>query len=243
MPSLLQPFCSVPAHQTKSADFRAPITIADAVNADRTEIYALRHRVYALELGQHAADSSQQLSDALDAYNFYLKACVDGRIAGFVSITPPGRRYSVDKYFQRDAFPFTFDNRLYEVRLLTVLPAYRGSPIAVLLMYAALRWIEARGGSRIVAIGRREILSLYRKVGLQPLGRSTQSGAVTYDLLTGTVAELRQLAEHRQDTLRRLAGQTGGSACHFFQLARAITAEHFSKRSAKSSITSSVSKR
>src|SRR5262249_30515207 len=97
---------------------------------------------------------------------------------------------------------------VYEVRLLTVLPAYRNLAIAALLMYAALRWIEARGGSRIVAIGRREILGLYKKAGLRPLGPSTKSGAVTYDLLTSTVAELRQLANRRQVALRWLGRRT-----------------------------------
>ena len=62
-------------------------------------------------------------------------------------------------------------------------------------MYAALRWIEAQGGSQIVAIGRHKI-SLYRKAGLRSLGRSVKSGAVTYELLTATVSEIRQQAEH-----------------------------------------------
>jgi ribosomal protein S18 acetylase RimI-like enzyme len=155
-----------------------------------------------LELHQHEANSAKQLSDPLDARNFYLKACVKGRIVGFVSITPPGGRYSVDKYFQREVFPFTFDERLYEVRLLTVLPIFRRSTIAPLLMYAALRSIEARGGSRIVAIGRRDVISLYRRAGLKPLGHSTQSGAVTYDLLAATVADLREMADHGHASLR-----------------------------------------
>jgi histidinol-phosphate/aromatic aminotransferase/cobyric acid decarboxylase-like protein/GNAT superfamily N-acetyltransferase len=205
MPSASLPRRLSPAHEAKTIGLHTPITIAEARKADRPEIYALRHRVYALELGQHAANSAQQLSDPLDVYNVYLKACVDGRIAGFVSITPPGRRYSVDKYFQREVFPFPFDDRLYEVRLLTVLPVYRRSTIAALLMYAALRLLESRGGSRVVAIGRREIISLYRKAGLQLLGHSTQSGAVTYDLLSGTVAELRKIANRHMGTLRRLA--------------------------------------
>jgi len=204
----LFPSAFVPAQATKPFGRRSPITIAEANNADRSEIYALRHQVYALELGQHAANITEQLTDALDAHNIYLKACVDGSIAGFVSITPPGNHYSVDKYFQRDVFPFVFHNQVYEVRLLTVPPAYRNLAIAPLLMYAALRWIEARGGSRIVAIGRREIIGLYKKAGLRPLGHSTKSGAVTYDLLTSTVAELRQFANRRQLALRWLGRRT-----------------------------------
>jgi hypothetical protein len=52
-----------------------------------------------------------------------------------------------------------------------------------------------------VAIGRREVLSLYRKAGLQPLHRTAQSGAVTYDLLTAVVADLRQSMARRKKML------------------------------------------
>jgi len=58
-------------------------------------------------------------------------------------------------------------------------------------MYAALRWVEAHGGERIVAIGRREILDLYLRVGLEPVGIAIQSGAVSYELLQATVDALR----------------------------------------------------
>jgi len=155
---------------TEQLDLLPKISISLAEDADRPAIYALRHQVYALELGQHAANADEQLSDSLDAYNIYLKASVGGRIAGFVSITPPGRRYSVEKYVPREEFAFPFDGGLYEVRLLTVVPGHRNLPTAGLLMYAALRWIEVSGGTRIVVIGRREILSLYRKAGLRPAG-------------------------------------------------------------------------
>jgi histidinol-phosphate/aromatic aminotransferase/cobyric acid decarboxylase-like protein/GNAT superfamily N-acetyltransferase len=178
------------------------ISLADAT--DRPAIYRLRHQIYALELGQHQPNSSQQLTDALDHYNVYVKASMDGRIVGFVSITPPGHLYSVDKYFGRHVFPFGFDNGVYEVRLLTVIPERRRLAIATLLMYGALRWIEAEGGTRIVAIGRREVLRLYLKAGLKPVGRSTQSGAVTYELLAATVADLRENANRRLVTLHHL---------------------------------------
>jgi histidinol-phosphate/aromatic aminotransferase/cobyric acid decarboxylase-like protein/GNAT superfamily N-acetyltransferase len=180
------------------------IGISLASADDRLEIYRLRHQIYALELGQHHPNSEQQLSDSLDAFNVYVKATVDGRVAGFVSITPPGHHYSIDKYFTRDVFPFAFDDGVYEVRLLTVIPEHRRLAIASLLMYAALRWIEAQRGTRIVAIGRREILTLYLKAGLILMGRSAQSGAVTYELLTGTVADLREMASRYSHVLHRL---------------------------------------
>ncbi len=181
------------------------ITIDLATEADRQEIYRRRHQVYASELHQHQENSEARLSDPLDAHNTYLKACVHGQLAGFVSITPPGSpSYSVDKYFKREDFGFPFDLGLYEVRLLTVMPDYRRLPCASLLMYAAFRWVQSLGGTRVVAIGRQELLGLYRKAGLRTLNRQTQSGAVTYELLSAAVSELDRLAEKHSPLLRWL---------------------------------------
>ncbi len=169
-----------------------PITLALATEQEREEIYRTRHAVYARELGQHAVNGAGRLSDSLDAWNLYLVAKVNGEIAGFISVTSPGAAsYSIDKYLAREALPFRFNGGLYEVRLLTVLRAHRGREFAFLLMYAAFRWVEAHGGERIVAIGRREILDLYLRVGLKPVGLAIQSGVVTYDVVQAEVADLR----------------------------------------------------
>jgi len=159
---------------------------------DREEIYRLRHEVYACELHQHAPNAGGQLRDALDGFNVCIVASLDGGMAGFISITPPGHgNYSVDKYIRRDDFSELRGDRLHEIRLLTVTHRFRGREVACALMYAAFRWVEAQGGERIVAIGRREILDLYLHVGLKRLGREVRSGAVRYELLTATIPQLR----------------------------------------------------
>lgn len=168
------------------------VRIAFATEADRNSIYHLRHSVYATELAQYMPNAQGRLSDALDRFNKYIVATIGSEIVGFVSITPPGNeRYSVDKYFSRSALPFPFDATLYEVRLLTVPAHRRGRSIAFLLMYGAFRWIEARGGTRIVAIGRRELCGFYTKTGLQMLGQQVQAGAVTYELMSATLVHLQ----------------------------------------------------
>lgn len=180
------------------------LTIAPATAADREEIYRLRHEVYARELGQHAENDGGRLTDALDGGNHYICARRHGRVVGFVSLTPPGSvTYSVDKYVARDRLPFEFDDRLYEVRLLTVTPSTRGSRVAVLLMYAAFRWIEAHGGTRIVAIGRREVSRLYRKAGLLGTGIHVTSGAVTFEVLHATPSDLQASLARLEHMLAR----------------------------------------
>lgn len=167
------------------------ITVRVAMPADREEIYRQRHEIYACELGQHAPNAEGSLTDALDGFNVYILALRDGVLAGFISITPPGRGlYSVDKYIRREEFPTLNCQRLYEIRLLSLPVHFRKREIAGLLMYAALRWVESQGGERLVAIGRREVLDLYLHVGMETLGRQIQSGAVTFELMSAGVAQL-----------------------------------------------------
>jgi histidinol-phosphate/aromatic aminotransferase/cobyric acid decarboxylase-like protein/GNAT superfamily N-acetyltransferase len=173
---------------------------------DRQAIYRMRHDVYAAELHQHHENDLGELRDPLDAFNIYLVARDSaGALAGFVSVTPPGHgKYSIDKYLARDQLPFQCDRDLYEVRLLTVAPAHRRGPLASLLMYAAWRYIDSHGGQRIVAIGRQEVLSIYLKCGLVPLGRRIVSGKVTFELLSASVDQLRETAVALGPALSRL---------------------------------------
>ena len=178
------------------------IKLAMATDQDMDAIYRMRHEVYATELGQHAENEDSRLTDSLDRFNSYIVARAGGEVAGFISITPPGgASYSVDKYFTRDEIPVPFDDTLYELRILTVAGPHRGGLVAPALMYSALRWIEERGGRNIVAIGRVELLDLYLKAGLHATGKRVQSGALTFELLTGTVADAAERLR-RYDSMR-----------------------------------------
>lgn len=182
--------------------------ISTATAAEREAIYRLRHNVYAVELGQHRPNAAKELRDPLDHGNVYLVARAAGGLAGFISITRPQQgSYSIDKYFRRDELPFAIDDSTYEVRLLTVLEPFRNREFASLLMYAAFRWIEAHGGRQMIAIGRREVLSIYLKGGLRHAGLSTKSGAVAYDLLHASVAQVRENLANLGGLLARVEGR------------------------------------
>jgi histidinol-phosphate/aromatic aminotransferase/cobyric acid decarboxylase-like protein len=181
------------------------IALAMAGERDRECIYAIRHEVYAQELKQHPENAKGQLSDRLDEINTYLVAKRAGEIIGFIAVTPPNEfGYSLDKYFTRDGLPLTFDRDLYEVRLLTVTCANRGTQVAFLLMYAAMRYVESLGGRTIAAIGRIEVLEMYQRAGLKPLGRRTRSGEVTYELIAADIGDLRAHLHDYEQTLSRL---------------------------------------
>ena len=178
------------------------LSIADA--QDRLSIYAARHLVYASKLGQHPETPDGVLTDILDEVNTYLVAKRDDQVVGFVAITPPNRRgYSVDKYFAREDMPFRGDEDLYEVRLLTVVKSSRRTRLAALLMYAALRYVESHGARVVVAIGRQEVLRLYERTGLRSHGLRARAGAVTYELMSAGVRELRAHLDQFGSVLRR----------------------------------------
>lgn len=56
------------------------LILSIASKEDRLEIYKIRHLIYAYELNQHAINSSQQLSDELDAENNYIVAKQETRL-------------------------------------------------------------------------------------------------------------------------------------------------------------------
>lgn len=175
--------------------------------AQRELIYAARHAVYGLELRQYPANSTERLTDQLDAFNCYIIARDQDRLRAFISVTPPGRSYSIDKYFDRARVGLRFDAGLFEIRLLTVLSQARGSLLAAAMMYAALRYVEERGGSHIVAIGRQEVLELYLRFGLRASGLRTKAGEVGYELLFASVAEVRRALEKYERVVCRIESQ------------------------------------
>ncbi|WP_329536189.1 histidinol-phosphate aminotransferase family protein [Streptomyces sp. NBC_01450] len=180
-----------------------------AAPEDLEWIYELRYRVYAQELGQHVPDPAGRLRDGLDGDNVYLVAARGATRIGFVSLTPPWLgRYALDKYLSRDELPLLTESDLFEVRILTVEPRWRATAAAPLLMYAALRWIAARGGRQVVAMGRTELLAMYLAVGLRPVGHTVRSGALTFEVLTGSVTELTKVTMDRyHTTLERLGSE------------------------------------
>ncbi|MER7719285.1 aminotransferase class I/II-fold pyridoxal phosphate-dependent enzyme [Streptomyces flaveolus] len=184
-----------------------PLTLRSADADDMVWIHELRHRVYAEELGQHPRNSEGRLVDGLDGDNVYLVAARDAERVGFVSMTPPWvGRYGLDKYLTRAELPLLDGSDVFEVRLLTVEPQARFGAAGVLLMFAALRWIASRGGRHVVAMGRADLIGMYRAAGLRPAGRTVRSGAVDFEVLTAEVTELSRCATERHAAaLARLA--------------------------------------
>ncbi|GAA2628992.1 histidinol-phosphate transaminase [Actinomadura fulvescens] len=172
---------------------------------DREWIFRTRHEVFARELGQHPVNDQGVLSDAVDERNVHLLAEVDGERAGFISVTPPwAGRYALEKYL----VPGELDRlaggeALFEVRLLTVAGRFRGSAVAGVLLHAALRWVIAHGGRRVAAMGRAELMEMYRGIGLAGTGRAIRSGSVEFELMAGDTAQMARVSLERYGRILR----------------------------------------
>jgi histidinol-phosphate/aromatic aminotransferase/cobyric acid decarboxylase-like protein/GNAT superfamily N-acetyltransferase len=174
-----------------------PIQLRVATDADREAIYRLRHDVYAAELGQHHVNDAGQLRDRIDAYNMYIVALVDDAVVGCIAVTPPPPPgadrvgwYSIEKYRERSDFDCTFDDGLFEIRLLTIAEGFRGSRVTSALLHAMLRWVESQGAREVIGMGRREVMPLYRRIGFEIAGPSIVSGSVRFEPMLATLESM-----------------------------------------------------
>ena len=71
-------------------------------------------------------------------------------------------------------------------------------------MYAAFRAVEAAGGQRMMVIGRTEIASIYQSSGFQGHGIELTRGAVTFQLMSATVQQVRQVVDDSPRMLSRI---------------------------------------
>ncbi len=164
------------------------IQLSLVTDNNRTEIDHIRHEVYARELGQFELRTDGILQDRSKVESIYITATEEGKLVGFVGITPPGSpRYSIDHYLSRNDIPFSFGEHLYEIRALTVIDPARGSLVAPALMYAAFRWVQVHGGTQLMAIGHRKVADMYLRMGMQRVDRSFRCGPLKYELLAASV--------------------------------------------------------
>ena len=71
-------------------------------------------------------------------------------------------------------------------------------------MYGAYRWVAALGGTRIISMGRKDVIELYLRFGFHPVGQSYTCGAVDYDLLVAQVPDMDKSIIRFQPQLDRM---------------------------------------
>ena len=171
--------------------------------SDRDTIYRLRHQVFASELGQHAIRDTGVLHDHVDDHNVYIVAEHGGELLGFVSVTPPAApSYALERHFRRSAVPIDLRGS-FELRLLVIAESARNHGLSEVLLFAALRWSEEHGATRIVGTGYGWVKRFYESLGMEAVGPTAQSGALTLELLSATVCQIMESCRSRIDKVRQ----------------------------------------
>jgi histidinol-phosphate/aromatic aminotransferase/cobyric acid decarboxylase-like protein len=182
---------------------RKNIVVKIADQKDREEIYKARYLIYAEELHQHGENEMRMLKDELDESNTYVVVRIDGNLAGFVSITSPGKAYGLDRYIGREKYPYIYDN-MFEGRLFTVLKKYRGSPVSILLGFSIFRFAEEQNGESLMTYGRIDLVNFYEKMGFADLGETIKSGEVEFRLMFGKIKTMRENCGKLESILKRV---------------------------------------
>lgn len=180
------------------------VRVAVARPDQRVAILQICADIYAADESSTSSSTPWDLAPVLDQQSIYLIATRGLEVLGFIGITPPtSPRYALETYLSREQVPIQLDEGAYELRLLTVARAHQRSRLAALLMYGAFRWVVAHGGTRIVAVSRRDKLTLFRHVGLRPIMPVGRTDADLV-LLSATVAEMQQVQEPLRGFIERL---------------------------------------
>ena len=135
------------------------------------QISSLRHDVYAEELQQYDLNNEQQLEDP---GRHFITCMIGTQLAGYISLNPPEQKpFRVTKYFSPEILDKTVYSQsneqrstTYEVRALTVSPAFRGQDIASKLMVYALKFVLHHEGTDIIAMGHSGVVDMYKKLGV-----------------------------------------------------------------------------
>lgn len=176
-----------------------------AAPGDYDAIRRMNNDVFASEIGQHEISPDGMLVDAFESRSDFLLAFDSSHLAAMVSFhcQPP---FSVEKKLACPDLLASLPGPLYEIRLLAVDPAYRGSHVLTLLLIRLFDVLCTRGARTVVISGIATRASMYRTIGFSPLGPAVQSGAAEFIPMS---LDLHQLTSRAEGIRQRYAGRAG----------------------------------
>ena len=198
--------------------FDFPLPEDEQIHRIWHQISSIRHDVYAEELHQYDANDDGMLEDP----GRHFIACVEeGELVGYISMNPPSSQpfrlttYFPEEVLNRTVFAACSDaqNTAFEVRGLTVAPAYRGQNLAFRLMRHALEFVVEQGGTDIVAMGHTDVAKLYENNGLNVFhDEGVQHGQTVYFPMHMSVRAV--LESHAEKIQADREAEAGDDACY-----------------------------
>lgn len=155
------------------------------------QIHRLNYRTFVEEIPQHHANAEKLLVDRFNAQNTYLICLQDRQLAGMVAVRGE-RPFSLDQKLPDLDSYLPPGRKVCEVRLLSVLPKFRGSRVFHGLLELLLDYCLARGYDLAVISGTVRQLKLYRHLGFVPFGPLVGTGEALYQPMSITREALEQ---------------------------------------------------
>lgn len=175
------------------------LTYNIAERSDFDAIHRLNYQTFVEEIPQHAPNPERRLVDRFHAENTYVICRADGDLVGMVCGRSK-RPFSLDqKVADLDRWLPAHRNAL-EIRLLSVVPAWRKTSVFRGLMKYLSAHFMAQGCDIAVISGTVRELKLYRHLGFEAFGALVGSADASYQPMYLTLD-----AFTRRTTLRRTA--------------------------------------
>jgi aspartate aminotransferase-like enzyme len=151
--------------------------VADTA-AEFAQIHKLNHRIFCEEISQHSTTPDGLLIDRFHQRNRYFIAKLEEQLVGMVSVHE-GPEFSISSRLADPALLKQLASPI-EVRLLAVLPEYRNRTVIAGLLHQVGHYAQRFGYSDLLISGISDRLSIYRKLGFEPMGSAVQQGAATF---------------------------------------------------------------
>ncbi len=179
------------------------IRLADSTE-DFDTIRRMNNQIFACEIGQHDASPDGLLVDPLESRSQFLLAFDSGHPAAMVSFhdRPP---FSAEKKLADPSVIATLPGPVFEIRLLAVDPAYRGTPLLTILLARLFEILRERGARTAIISGITTRAPLYRAMGFAELGAAVRSGSAEF---LPMALDLENLPPSAHAIYSRYAGRT-----------------------------------
>jgi aspartate aminotransferase-like enzyme/GNAT superfamily N-acetyltransferase len=158
------------------------------------QIHALNFRTFVEEIPQHAADASRRLVDRKHAENTYL-ICLDAETLVAMVALRSRRPFSLDEKLPALDGYLPLGRKPCEIRLLSILPAYRNSAVLVGLIARLFGVARTRGYDLALISGTTRQLRLYAHLGFVPFGPLVGSAEARYQPMMLTLERFERTAQ------------------------------------------------
>lgn len=146
---------------------------------DFDSIRRMNNQVFAFEIGQHEASLDGRLVDPFESRSQFLLAFDSDLPVAMVSFhgQPP---YSVVKKLADPSVLDTLPGPLFEIRLLAIDPAHRGTPLLTILLARLFDGLREHGARTAIISGITTRAPMYRAMGFVEIGPAVQSGSAEF---------------------------------------------------------------